>query len=102
VAADLRMGDALSVGLDARAMVYGGRRQTVGLEDGASIDSTSALWGSLKARYQLTDQYGLGLRYRYSRFATDWSGASTRVDGAMATSRTDQAHLITVGVDASF
>ena len=55
------------------------------------------------ATYQLTRSLGLEAGYRYTYANTEWQGAAQRPTGAVNQSlRTDQMHLVSVGMGMAF
>ncbi|HMG23782.1 MAG TPA: hypothetical protein VK607_20755, partial [Kofleriaceae bacterium] len=81
------------------ALVVGARRQTDGLEDGAS-SAARALWGGLTLRCALGGRFAAFGGYDVGRATTTWSGMSARQSGATRTRRIDTAQLVQLGISA--
>ena len=80
------------------------RKQTGGLEDGAS-SSVLAAWFNVGMTYQFSPKWLGTAGYRYSYADTSWSGTavgSQRGHNATEASRTDSSHLFTVGAATHF
>ncbi len=90
------------IGIDA--LFPASRKQTGGLEDGAS-SSVLAAWLTMGMTYKFTPKWTGIAGYRYSYADTSWSGAainSQRGHNATQASRTDTSHLFTVGAATDF
>lgn len=83
------------IGVDA--LILGSRDQTAGLRDGTDFDSLTAVWAAADVHYPIGENLSVGGGYRYGYATSTWTGMSERIDTAMTTDRTDQAHEITVG-----
>ena len=91
------------IALDALP-VLAGRKQTVGLEDGAASE-TFAAWGSGLIQYAFSGAYRVSAEYQFGYARTTWTGVKEgSMRGHMADSarRKDGTHLIVLGVGRSF
>jgi uncharacterized protein YgiM (DUF1202 family) len=90
---------AIRAGFDVLA---GARRgQSAGLEDGAG-SAASAWWGHLGMDYALTAGLMLSAHYAYERAGTEWTGQSARQPDVTEAARTDQSHLVYMGLGKTF
>jgi opacity protein-like surface antigen len=90
---------AIRAGFDVLAGAS--RGQSAGLEDGAG-STASAWWGHLGMDYALTAGLVLNAHYAYERAGTEWTGQSSRQADVTEASRTDQSHLVYLGLGKSF
>jgi hypothetical protein len=100
---NLADGWSARVSLDALPLLAG-RKQTVGLEDGAASD-TFAVWGAGLLQYAFNDTYRASAEYQYAYARTSWTGVKEgSMRGHMADSarRKDGTHLLMLGVGRSF
>lgn len=88
--------------------ILGSRKQTAGLEDGAS-SKTFAMWFNAAAQYDWKSGFNLTAAYEYGYVKTTFSGQPTgsmrpHQEGTAATSaqRTDGTHLLMLGVNRAF
>jgi len=89
----------VTVGLQLDALVVGDRRQTPGLEDGASSDA-SAMWAGATIRYLVERHFSVFAAYDFARATTTWSGMSVRTPGVTEARRVDSSQLVQIGVSA--
>ncbi|HUJ58629.1 MAG TPA: SH3 domain-containing protein [Kofleriaceae bacterium] len=80
-------------------LALGARRQTPGLEDGASSHPT-ALWGGATLAYLVTRRIAAFASYDLGWASTRWTGASQREPGVTDAHRVDTVQLVELGVSA--
>lgn len=83
--------------LHADALVFGNRRQTPGLEDGAS-STARAVWAGVIARFAVARRIAVHAAYDFGRATTEWSGMSVRDPGVTSARRVDSTQLFQVGL----
>jgi SH3-like domain-containing protein len=89
--------------------ILGARKQTVGLEDGAS-SKTFAAWFNLAGQYDWKSGFNITAAYEYGYSKTTFSGSAAgsmrphQAEGTASTSaqRTDGTHLFMLGVNRAF
>ena len=90
-------GSPVSATLHVDALLLGDRRQTPGLEDGAS-STARAVWAGVTARYALARRLSLQATYDFGRSTTEWSGMSVRDPGVTSARRVDSTQLVQLGL----
>ena len=93
---------SLSAAICGELMLGTSIDQSEGKEDGAEVDSAWALGARLYVSYPVTSYLSLDAVYRYGLTRAKWNGTSNRDLAVTDASRTDQAHLVTVGMGAYF
>lgn len=91
------------VGLDALALLAS-RKQTAGLEDGAS-SKAFALWATASVVYDWKPDWKLTGQYEYAYAKTSWTGMATgsmRPQMATKAERKDGTHVLTIGLFRPF
>jgi SH3-like domain-containing protein len=81
-----------------------GRKQTAGLEDGAS-SKTFAAWGGALVEYAWNETYRVTGEYQYAYARTTWQGVkegSMRPHMADSARRKDGTHVLLIGLGRSF
>lgn len=99
-----KLGEKVGARASADLLYPATRKQTAGLEDGASSKGMAA-WLSAIVSYQWKSDLTLDAGYRLAWASTDWTGAATgsmRGTNSTTASRTDLAHILTVGIAKSF
>jgi SH3-like domain-containing protein len=87
----------VSATLHVDALVLGDRRQTPGLEDGAS-STARAVFAGVTARFSLGRRYAVHAAYDFGRATTEWSGMSVRDPSVTSARRVDSTQLVQVGL----
>jgi hypothetical protein len=94
----------LRIGADLIGLL-GDRKQTAGLEDGASSSVGLTTWLGAQLLYQWKPSLTLSGAYQLTLANTSWQGVaegSARGHNAMSASRKDTTHTLTVGLGKSF
>lgn len=84
-----------------RVLIGGERAQTEGLEDG-QISTANAMWASIDIDYAIWAAFDLVAGYTYERATTEWLGDSARRPGVTFAERTDNNHLLYMGLGRAF
>jgi len=90
-------GSRVNATLHVDALVLGDRRQTPGLEDGAS-NTARAVFAGVTARFALKGRIAVQAAYDFGRATTEWSGMSVRDPSVTSARRVDSTQLVQVGI----
>jgi hypothetical protein len=101
VGVEAELADELIARAGGDLLVGGGRKQTPGLEDGAS-SSALAAWGRLEASYLATPWLAIEGAYEYGWASTEWAGRSPRQPDVSEALRSDRSHLLLLWVQRDF